>query len=389
MFKCVDSSGASHRFAGTLPRLVAEQEVCQHCDNHVERHQGPVLTRDYEFHLHLAAKALIDVGSGLTYTEAAARARAAAGRGACNGAEPNGALVAEWMDVLAPLLVRAHAETSWPETVLVDSTNFIITNKRMGVSAQAFAIIAMYGYPAGTKRGRLLGMYATHDHTTPEYVDAMGYLEALGNERTGQTSKWDPPTLLVNDGESALMAGLRSYCKAGTGPTCGAQPGGPPFAKRCEWHLRKNTLTALKKTGRSSFDDQLRPLLDGAFIDPIGWQDFYTAVQPVTPSYFSKNRVQTVTDQVARRAMLPQHHSIGALEGILERVRQKVERRAFTFRNQRRMNLMLGLMRNHELRVDELDPYTGILREAARAAGGRISLQRQGYCPSGKYDLRP
>lgn len=27
---------------------------------------------------------------------------------------------------------------------------------------------------------------------------------------------------------------------------------------------------------------------------------------------------------------------------------------------------MLGLMRNHELRVDELDPYTEILREAAR-----------------------
>lgn len=60
-------------------------------------------------------------------------------------------------------------------------------------------------------------------------------------------------TLLVNDGETALIAGLRSYGKAGTGPDCGVQPGGPPFAKRCEWHLRKNALTALKKAdGRTS-----------------------------------------------------------------------------------------------------------------------------------------
>ncbi len=50
---------------------------------------------------------------------------------------------------------------------------------------------------------------------------------------------------------------------------------------------------------------------------------------------------------------------------------------------------MLGLMRSHELRVDDLDQYTEILREAARAAGGRISLPRQGYCLRGTYDLGP
>jgi len=139
MFRCVSPGGSSHRFAGTLPRLIAEGEVCQHCDNEIHRHQGPLLTRDYEFHLRLAAKALLDVGNGLTCTEAAARARATAGRGLYGGVEPNGALVAEWIDVFAPLLVGAHAETSWPETVVIDSTNFIISNVRMGTSKQAFA----------------------------------------------------------------------------------------------------------------------------------------------------------------------------------------------------------------------------------------------------------
>lgn len=46
-------------------------------------------------------------------------------------------------------------------------------------------------------------------------------------------------------------------------------------------------------------------------------------------------------------------------------------------------------MRNHELRVDDLDHYTEVLREAAKQAGGRIAFQRQGYCLRGGYDLRP
>jgi len=53
------------------------------------------------------------------------------------------------------------------------------------------------------------------------------------------------------------------------------------------------------------------------------------------------------------------------------------------------MNLLLGLMRNHELRVDDLDHYAELLRKAAIAGGGTISAQRQGYCAKGAYDLHP
>ena len=67
----------------------------------------------------------------------------------------------------------------------------------------------------------------------------------------------------------------------------------------------------------------------------------------------------------------------------------KIERRSFTFRNQRRTNLLLGLMRLAELRVDDLGHYTEVLREAARVAGGSITYQRQGYCTGAAYDLRP
>ena len=169
-----------------------------------------MLTRDHESHLRLAVKALLDVGNALTYTEAAARARSTAGRGLHGGIQPNGSLVAEWIAVFAPLLVREHAETCWPETVLVDSTNFIISSTRMGTSKQAFAIAAVYGCAKDSERGKLLGLYATHEHFAGSHGEAFAYFEALGNERSGATGMWTPPTIWrKGDPEATRVALLK------------------------------------------------------------------------------------------------------------------------------------------------------------------------------------
>lgn len=145
LFRCLGTPEGTHRFAGTLPRLVTEPAVCLRCDNHVGAHQGPVLSSKYEFHLRLAAAALADVGRGRTYTEAATRARIAAGRGPYTVATISGALVAEWLDVFAPVLVAAHAETAWPATLLADSTNFFITNSWTGQRDEGFNVFGLYG----------------------------------------------------------------------------------------------------------------------------------------------------------------------------------------------------------------------------------------------------
>lgn len=102
-----------------------------------------------------------------------------------------------------------------------------------------------------------------------------------------------------------------------------------------------------------------------------------------------KANERDVADQVARGAKLPRHHRTAAVEQSLPSVRPRVERRALTFRNRRRMSLVFGPVRLQRLRVDELDHYTTFLCEAARAAGGRIEYQRQGYCTGRYYDLRP
>ena len=389
LFRCVPEDGPAHRFAGALPRLVVEGGVCAHCDNPVHRHQGPALTSGYEFHLRLAAQALMDVGTGLTYTEAAARARVASGRGPYEGREPTGALVAEWVDVLAPVLLREHAPVAWPETVLLDSTNFLITNPRAALApSQAFAIVAVYGYDGGAARGRPLGLYAAHDDATSTYIDALAYLEDLGNARTGAIGRWDPPAM-VTDNAREVVGGAKAYWNAGIDETCG--PGtSRPFHKRCEWHLRRNAKRTLRAHGIGGPRHWMRQRLDTALLRGEGWQEFADrgAQFPDIDKWVQANDTQ-VRAQANRRTQLPPHHTVAAADQLLARIRQRVERRAFTFRNQRRMNLLLGLMCLHEQRVDTLDHYTEVLRKEAEASGGRIARQRQGYCVGRVYDLRP
>ena len=359
LFRCVPEDGPAHRFAGGLPRLIVEGGVCSHCDNPIHRHQGPALTAGCEFHLRLAAQALMDVGTGLTYTEAAARARVASGRGPYEDREPTGALVAEWVDVLAPVLLREHATVAWPETVVLDSTNFLITNPRVAAPPrQAFAIVAIYGYEQGDARGRPLGLYAAHDDVTSTYVEALAYLEDLGNAWTGAIGRWDPPAMVLTDNAKAVVGGVHAYWNAGIGVDCG--PGSPrPFHKQCEWHLRRNAKATLSAHRIGGLKHWMRQRLDTALMREEGWQEFADrgAQLPGIDKWVHDNDAQ-VRAQASRRTDLPQHHTAAAADQLLARIRQQVRRRSFTFRNQRRMNLLLGLMCLHEQRVDTLDHYT-------------------------------
>lgn len=134
----------------------------------------------------------------------------------------------------------------------------------------------------------------------------------------------------------------------------------------------------------------MRQRLDTALLREEGLQEFADrgAQFHHIAKWVKKNGVQ-VGAQASRRAELPQHHTVAAADQLLARIRQRIKRRAFTFRNQRRMNLLLGLMCLHEQRVDTLDHYTELLRREAEASGGRIARRRQGYCAGRVYDLRP
>jgi hypothetical protein len=163
-FRCYPLGGGFHKFAGAVPRLVAEGHSCDHCENPVASHQGPRVAHRYDFPVSQAADALVMVGQGVSYTETADRMRARNRRDRC---ECGAQLVANWVEVLGPVVGEEYAETSWPETVVLDSTWFTVTNRRTGSTTQAFAVLAVHGYPAGAKRGRSWALRATPNRRAP------------------------------------------------------------------------------------------------------------------------------------------------------------------------------------------------------------------------------
>lgn len=64
----------------------------------------------------------------------------------------------------------------WPETIVCDSTNFIITDSWTNVRSQAFAVLAVWGYETGAKRGRLIALRASHTADTYDWQDVFALL---------------------------------------------------------------------------------------------------------------------------------------------------------------------------------------------------------------------
>ena len=75
------------------------------------------------------------VGQGVSYTETADRIRV---RNRRQRFEAGAQLVANWTEVLSPVVAAQFAETEWPETVVLDATWFMVTNRRTGDTTQAF-----------------------------------------------------------------------------------------------------------------------------------------------------------------------------------------------------------------------------------------------------------
>ena len=81
--------------------------------------------------------------------------------------------------------------------------------------------------------------------------------------------------------------------------------------------------------------------------------------------------------QTARRESLPPHYATGAIEPKLATVRQMLERRRWTFRNRRRMNTLLELVRQRLNRTDDITRWAGLIRADLEAHGGKPSYPRR------------
>lgn len=81
--------------------------------------------------------------------------------------------------------------------------------------------------------------------------------------------------------------------------------------------------------------------------------------------------------QTKRRSSLPAHYATGVIEPKLDDVREMLERRRWTFRNRRRMNTLLELVRLRLNRTADVAVWASLIRADLEANGGRRSHPRR------------
>ena len=325
--------------------------VCGACDTHIAAHAGPVVPRAYSHRLHLVADLLVAVGMGVSYKHASERARAAAGRAPLVG-NGTGQLAAEWVDVWAPVILAALGETAQPETLLLDSTDFLWANPRTGRRQREFAIIVACGHTVAGAR-RVWGVRASPTAQADDYLEFLADLHLPG-----------PPASIVTDNDVAIQAAVGRMWPASSGPA--------PYMYLCEHHLRERAKVALARDNADAPLGRWMGRLDTAFRRSEGWDEFADACGELRgANAWVRANGARISAQVAARDSLPAHHSTAAVDAAVRQLRGMFEDRSFALRNALRTNLSLGLAVLHLNNVDDPGTYHRILREHAEQAGGQ------------------
>jgi hypothetical protein len=334
LYQCEPNNGKTHTFAGTLARkMLKEGAECDTCESHLETYQGPPTPTRFDFTVRQAATALDEVARGESYTSAGVAAWASVGR-RVRGKQRANQLVANWVETLTPIVTAPFAETSWPETIVCDSTNYQYYDKDLERNQQAFAILAVWGYEAGSKNGRLWALHATHEARRRDWARLFAQLPGV-------------PDLVVCDGAAAIANGAADAWPLVTSHTNWSTANAEPFVFRCEYHLRENALTQIRKL-RLAAEEEVIEKLDKAFESPQGWAAFRrrVAVYPEVVEWCDREDAQ-VRSQTAWRARLPAHHSTSAVEQAIREVQVITDPRSKVLLNKYRTNRMLELVRTN------------------------------------------
>ena len=129
-------------------------------------------------------------------------------------------------------------------------------------------------------------------------------------------------------------------------------------------------------------------LLNEAFHTPKDWRAFKAGVGGVGVEAWVENYDDVLTEQVRMRAKMPDHHSTGAIDEELARVREFMEPQAFCYRNAERTNRLLELVRLRLNRCDDPLIYARAIRAHLDAHDGRLGRQGEVRDPRGYESLR-
>ena len=381
-FRCIPASGdRSHRFTEPLPREESWKDACELCERDVEFHEGPHAARKYQFVARGIAEALVAVGAGSTYRDAAGVARERArrlrvdpGTGELRFSR-HGSLVMDWVEVFAPVLFEAHRPREWPQSgsLLLDDLPFSVRDPATGRFRIAFRVFAAVGYDAGRPR-----IWRLEAFTSKSRDDWERFVGALAGA---------PP---------------RVVCDHDTGLTRAVRAGFPDSELYlCEWHLRHALERLMHKLRAEAAHreaiDELLPQVEAAFAGPSFWAPFiercHAAGIPRVSEWLSTTG-QIVEEQFSRRGLRWKRPSdmplsTSPMDAFLNPIRASIQPRAYGLKNQERTNRMLMLMQLHANGQDDVHGYTRQIREWLQANQGRPPIGRRAVIdPKGTSSLR-
>ena len=245
-FKCVQPNGARHVFTLPLPRLLAGDEhghECLDCERVAPKHEGPQLARRFQFTTREVAAALADVGRGLSYRAAGRNVRLRGQNPLLTNANREANLVADWVEVFAPVVFDEHAPTEWPDVIVIDEVPFSkLTGTKKG--KPIYAILAATGYYSG--KPRLLRLEAFPSASKAAWVNFFAGLAGA-------------PKRIVCDQSNAILAAIpTAWPKLLT-----------PEVTLCHYHLKEQA----KRLIPAKMTD-LREQLEQAFYSTHSWDYF-------------------------------------------------------------------------------------------------------------------
>jgi hypothetical protein len=381
-YRCVPGNGdRRHCFTEVLPREESWQDACESCERDVDLHEGPHAARNYQFVARGIAEALVMVGAGSTYRDAALVARERAKRLRVGpGGEPrfsrHGSLVMDWVEVFAPVVFEPYRPRAWPASgsLLLDDLPFRVRDPQTGRHRIAFRIFAAMGYERG--RPRLWRLEAFTSKSQPDWEAFLGALDGA-------------PPRVVCDNDHGLTNAV------------GARfPDAELYL--CEWHLRHalERLMGKLRTEQPQHQETIDELLadvEAAFTGPSFWAPFleraHAAGIPRVSEWLNTTG-RIVEDQFRRRgprsarsADMPLTTS--PLDGFTNPIRTSIQPRAYGLKNRERTNRMLTLMQLHANRQDDQHAYVRHIRDCLQDNTGRPSITRRAIVDaSGPASLR-
>jgi hypothetical protein len=376
---------APHRFTEALPREESWHADCDVCERPVELRDGPQAARRYQFVARGIAGALKSLGAGASYMRASRIARERANRLRTDPmtGDPrlskHGQLVADWVEVFAPVVFEPHRPNDWPSegTLVLDHLPFRV--KAFNANGRAipggrvvFDVFAAMGYERGEPR-----LWRLEAFPNASAANWSAFLGRLGGQ----------PARVVCDNHSGMTSAVRSRW-----PTTDLY--------LCKWHLRhalERLLAAQARRGYASAVAPLQPRVEAAFAGVSFWRPFVAdcrvAGVPALDRWLDEMDA-LIQGQFARRGFASTRPAnmpltTGGLEQRLRPIRDATHPRRYALKNRERTNRLLMLMQLHANGDDSEVAYRKHIRLWLEANAGRPRGQRRSITdPLGAPSLR-